>query len=105
MIRRLLTDSNFNVVLTNLKLAATISKGLRKQFTHSAKSLFPLILSKMKEKKNQMIEETFHTLNDFYYSISIEDVSEDIKQGLKDKAPNMRSNIISWLGKFIERKF
>ena len=105
MIRRLLTDSNFNVVLTNLKLAATISKGLRKQFIHSAKSLFPLILSKMREKKDQMIEETFHTLNDFYYSISIEDVSEDIKQGLKDKAPNMRSNIISWLGKFIERKF
>lgn len=104
MIRRLLNDSNFNVVLTSLKLAGALSKGLRKNFFHSAKILFPLILGKMKEKKTQMIEEIFHTLNDFYFSLSIEDVSEDVKNGLKDKAPNMRSNIIVWIGKSIERK-
>ena len=74
MIRRLLNDSNFNVVLNSLKVAGCLSRGLRKHFSHSAKILFPQILAKMKEKKSQMIEETFQTLNDFYYSISIEDV-------------------------------
>ena len=48
MIRRLINDSNFNVVLTTLKVAATLSKGLRKNFSHSAKILFPFILAKMK---------------------------------------------------------
>ena len=104
MIRRLVNDSNFNVVLTVLKVAGVIAKGLRKSFANSAKILFPLVLNKMKDKKNQMIQETFHTLNDFYYSLSIEDVVEDIKHGLKDKAPNMRLNIINWVGKFIEKK-
>ena len=55
MIRRLVNDSNFNVVLTVLKVAGVISKGLRKNFINSAKILFPLILTKMKDKKTQMI--------------------------------------------------
>jgi cytoskeleton-associated protein 5 len=55
MIKRLLNDNNFNVILTVLKLIATLAKGLQKNFNHSIKILFPLIINKLKEKKNQMI--------------------------------------------------
>lgn len=48
-----------------------------------------------------MIDETFHTLNDFSYCISIEDVLEDVKEGLNDKVPNMKVNLINWIGKFV----
>ena len=51
-----------------------------------------------------MIDETFNTLNDFSYCISIEDVVEDVKEGLGDKAPNMKVNLINWIGKFVEKK-
>ena len=51
-----------------------------------------------------MIDETFNTLNDFSYCISIEDVVEDVKEGLGDKAPNMKVNLINWIGKYVEKK-
>lgn len=71
MIRRLLTDSNFNVVLNTLKLAGLMAKSLRKFLTHSVKILFPLVLPKFRDKKTQMIEETFSTLHNFAYAVSI----------------------------------
>lgn len=56
MIRRLLNDSNFNVVLSALKLIGVLAKGLRKNFNHSAKILFPYITPKFRDKKTQMID-------------------------------------------------
>jgi hypothetical protein len=35
------------------------------------------------------------------YSISIDDVLEDIKEGLNDKCPNMRVNLLNWIGKCV----
>ena len=64
----------------------------------------PNFLSKFRDKKTQMIDETFNTLNEFNYCISIEDVLDDVKEGLGDKAPNMKVNIINWIGKFVEKK-
>lgn len=55
MIRRLTNDSNFNVVLCSLKLAGILAKGLRKNYTQSAKLLFPYITIKLRDKKTQMI--------------------------------------------------
>jgi hypothetical protein len=34
----------------------------------------------------------------------IEDVLEDVKEGLADKAPTMRINILIWIGKYVEQK-
>jgi cytoskeleton-associated protein 5 len=56
MVKRLLGDSNFNVILTVLKLTGLLAKGLRRNFNHSAKLLFPHIIPKLRDKKNQMVE-------------------------------------------------
>lgn len=56
MIRRLLSDSNFNVVLWVLRLAGFLAKGLRRSFSHQVKILLPLIITKLRDKKTQMIE-------------------------------------------------
>ena len=101
LIKRLINDSNFNVVLMNLKMLAILSKGIRRPFAPTVKSLFSNVLSKFRDKKTQMVDETFHTLGDFMYCISIEDVLEDVKDGLADKAPNMKVNLINWIGKFV----
>lgn len=63
MIRRLLSDSNFNVVLSVIKLAGILARGLRKSFSHQVKILLPMIIPKLRDKKTQMIEETMNTLN------------------------------------------
>jgi len=55
VIRRLINDSNFNVVLGVLKMIAVVAKGLRKPFSAVIKSNFSNIIAKFKDKKTQMI--------------------------------------------------
>ena len=61
LIRRLINDSNFNVVIWTLKIAGSLAKGLRKFFF--ARTHFLNIISKFREKRTQMVDETFNTLN------------------------------------------
>ena len=51
-----------------------------------------------------MVEETFNTLGDFGHSLGMEDVLEDIKEALGDKAPNMRVNVLNWISKHVDQK-
>lgn len=74
LIKRLLGDSNMNVVLTTLKIASVMAQGLRKHFSPYAKMFFGSIIEKFKDKKTQMIDETNKCLNDFSYCLSLEDV-------------------------------
>lgn len=71
MIRRLINHSNFNVVIWDLKILGILAKGLRRPFAPVVRSLFMNVLSKFKDKKTLMVEETFNTLNMFTYCISI----------------------------------
>ena len=104
LIRRLINDSNFNVVIWTLKIAAVMAKGLRKYFYSAAKAQFFNIIGKFREKRTQMVDETNNTLNEFSHCIGIEDVLEDVKEGLADKAPNMRVNLLNWISKHIDQK-
>lgn len=72
VIRRLINDSNFNVVLWVLKMIGVLSKGLRRPFGPFAKSNFSNILAKFRDKKTQMIDETFKCLADLNYCLSLE---------------------------------
>ena len=72
VIRRLINDSNFNVVLWVLKMIGVLSKGLRRPFGPFAKGNFSNILAKFRDKKTQMIDETFKCLADLNYCLSLE---------------------------------
>ncbi len=50
MLRRLLSDSNVNVMMSAIKIAGVLACGLRKNFNSSAKNLFEPIISKLKDK-------------------------------------------------------
>ena len=63
MIRRLINHSNFNVVLWDLKIMAVLAKGLRRPFAPVVRSMFSNVIGKFRDKKTQMIDETFNTLN------------------------------------------
>jgi len=79
MLKRLIKDSNFNVVLWSLKILGALARGMRRPFAIFIKSIFPDIVTKFRDKKTLMIEETFNTLNSFIYCISLEDVVDSVK--------------------------
>jgi hypothetical protein len=55
MIKRLINDSNFNVVIWDLKVLGCLSRGLRRHFYHVVKNNFSQVLGKFRDKKTQMI--------------------------------------------------
>lgn len=67
MIKRLLNDNNFNVVVAATKIVGLLAKGLRKNFTGAAKNLVPMILSKFKDKKTILLDETHCCMESFFY--------------------------------------
>lgn len=56
MIKRLINDSNFNVVIWDLKVLAVMARGLRRNFQYVVKNVFANVLGKFRDKKTQMIE-------------------------------------------------
>jgi DNA-binding transcriptional regulator GbsR (MarR family) len=104
LIKRLINDSNMNVVMMDLKIIGALAKGLRKHFYPYAKMFFGNIITKFKDKKTLMIEETNNCLNDFNYCLAIEDVIEDIKEGLADKNPNEKVHLMNWIDRVVEKR-
>ena len=55
-LRRILTDTNVNVMLCGIKLIGLLANGLRKNFNHYSKIFAPLLLIKLKDKKNNIVD-------------------------------------------------
>ena len=87
MIKKLLQEQNANVNMSAIKVCGLFCKGLRKNFTQTARVLFPLLVPKLRDKKTLMIDETKQALELFHYSINVEEVVEDFKEALVDKNP------------------
>jgi len=85
MIRRLMNDSNYNVVLLTIKLCRYLAQGLRKQFAKDAKQIFMLVIHKLKDKKTTVVEESQKALESFFLCIQLEDVEDKVKECLLEK--------------------
>ena len=71
LIRRLINDSNMNVVLWVLRIIAAMAKGLRRPFYTTAKNNFSNIIGKFRDKKTLMVDETLKTLSDVRHCLNI----------------------------------
>ena len=103
MLKRLLNDNNVNVMLTAIRIYGLLAKGLRKHFAPTAKSIAPFILQKFREKKTQVVEETYKTFDMLFYSISLDDIVDDLKEALTDKNAFAKVNILGLIDKYLER--
>lgn len=100
--KRLLNDSNLQVMLQSLKLVGLLAKGQRKFFESYARQFLPLILQKFKDKKTQVLQETHSTLDNLMYSLTFENVFEDVKDALEDSNPTVKTNTCAWLERVFE---
>lgn len=55
-LKRLLADSNIAIQICGIKMCRALASGLRKAFSHGAKVLAPLLISKLRDKKNQITD-------------------------------------------------
>ncbi|EAR97553.2 hypothetical protein TTHERM_00439010 (macronuclear) [Tetrahymena thermophila SB210] len=104
MIKRLLNDNNSNVQLNSIKLTGCLCKSIRKGFNMGAKQLFDQIIIKFRDKKTLIIEETKIAIDNFWYSVSLEEVMEEIKEALQDKAPPMKMQVMQAIERYFDTR-
>ena len=93
----IINDANVNVVQQAIKLIGLLAKGQKKYFELYAKQCFPICLSKLKDKKKQIIQEVYSTLEYLLNSVTLEQANDDIKESMEDKTPLVKINITTWL--------
>jgi hypothetical protein len=104
LIKRLLSDNNINLLLCGFSIAQNLSKGLKRHFYIVAKNISTYIFMKLKDAKPAIVEAAQETLKSLLYSVTLEDLIEEIKISLDDKAPMMRFQVLKFLGNFTNKR-
>jgi len=99
VLKRILKDSNVVVVNMAIKIIGQLSKTLRTHFSAYARQIFGTILQKCKDKKT--VVEAQKCLEDLKFSLKLHDMLEELKEGLNDKSPQVKSNLCNWLENII----
>jgi cytoskeleton-associated protein 5 len=103
-LKKLVTDVNIAVAVEAVQAIGNLASGLRKDFTSGSKLLLPVLLDKLKEKKQVMVDALTTTLNSIHKGgcIQLLDVIEDVKLAAKNKVPLVRSSCLTWVATCIE---
>jgi cytoskeleton-associated protein 5 len=65
-LKKLVGDVNLAVAVEAVQAIGNLASGLRKDFTAGARLLLPVLLDKLKEKKQVMVEALTLTLNELH---------------------------------------
>ncbi|KAF8033051.1 hypothetical protein BT93_D1823 [Corymbia citriodora subsp. variegata] len=103
-LKKLITDVNMAVAVEAIQAIGNLARGLRSHFSGSSRSLLPVLLEKLKEKKPTMTEALTQTLQAVHKAgcLNLVDVVEDVKAAVKNKVPLVRSLTLSWVTYCIE---
>lgn len=99
MAKKLMNDSNINVVVQAIRLVGYLAKGQKKYFEGWGKLIAPVLFAKFKDKKPQIVQEVDVALGNLMFSVNIETVFNCIEAALNDKAIGMKVNTLAWIEK------
>ncbi|CAM6047665.1 unnamed protein product [Sphagnum compactum] len=103
-LKKLVGDVNLAVAVEAVQAIGNLASGLRKDFTAGARLLLPVLLDKLKEKKQVMVEALTLTLNELHKNgcILLTEVVEEVKVATKNKVPLVRASCLTWVANSIE---
>lgn len=104
LLKRLFQDNNINLLLCGFKIVKNLSRGLKKAFSITCKSILPYIYLRLKDNKVLIVDETLATLKAMTASITIEDLEKEIVEAFRDKSPQMRLNTLKLLKEVSSKK-
>lgn len=92
------------VNIVTLKLLGLLAKNLRKHFKDEAKVWAKIVIDKFKEK-SVVITQCHLTLKDFEYSITPDDIMDDLKEiaDPKNKKITVVTNTFTWLMDYLKK--
>lgn len=104
-LKRLLGDANVFVVEESVKCLGFLAKGLRNEFTSTAKSTMNPLLDKLKEKKDKVITALQDTFDAYHpHCFALADVTEDILTASKHKVSAVKKELLNWIKRALPKE-
>ncbi|EOA29247.1 hypothetical protein CARUB_v10025521mg [Capsella rubella] len=104
ILKKLITDVNLAVAVEAIQAIGNLARGLRTHFSASSRFMLPVLLEKLKEKKQSVSDPLIQTLQTMYKAgcLNLVDIIEDVKTAVKNKVPLVRSATLKWLTSCLE---
>eukprot|EP01022_Parablepharisma_sp_SALTPOND_P013285 TRINITY_DN1767_c0_g1_i1.p1 TRINITY_DN1767_c0_g1~~TRINITY_DN1767_c0_g1_i1.p1 ORF type:complete len:1819 (+),score=240.94 TRINITY_DN1767_c0_g1_i1:2754-8210(+) len=96
-LRKLINDNNIVVAQYALKVVNSLAAQLKADFVTYQKMVMKPIIFRLKDKK--VVNETQKCLETMAPYVRLEEVLDDVKDGLNDKSPAIRTHLCQWLEK------
>ena len=104
LLRELLLDPQFPLVLIGIKCVQDLAKSLRAPLVQYVRHLIPALFDKFKDKKASLLDAIHITVDGLlaYRCVSLEMLQDEIELGATSKIPNQRHAIVLWLQHVLE---
>ncbi|CAD8048541.1 unnamed protein product [Paramecium sonneborni] len=93
LLKKLINEQNITICTMSIKIAGLLANGLRKNFLQYVKILIQPLFARLKDKKQNIIDDTITTLKKFIYCCTLDDLFEEVKTLLDDKASSPKINV------------
>ncbi|CAD8141973.1 unnamed protein product [Paramecium octaurelia] len=92
LLKKLINEQNIAICLMSIKIAGLLANGLRKNFGQYVKILIQPLFARLKDKKQSIVDDTITSLKKFFYCCTLDDLFEEIKALIEDKASSPKLN-------------
>jgi hypothetical protein len=102
MLRRLLNDSNVNILIQSMRVLGNLAKGQKRYFRDHARQFIGTILSKFVDKKTLVLNEVHSTLDGFAFSLDLHEMADPLQEALGDKTPQVKQHTCNFIARVIK---
>uniref|UniRef100_T1HV74 TOG domain-containing protein n=1 Tax=Rhodnius prolixus TaxID=13249 RepID=T1HV74_RHOPR len=92
-------DANIVVIGVAIKCIAGLANGLKKNFNNYSSLIMPCLFERFKEKKPNIVTALRDAVDAVYLSTSLEQVLEDVISYLRNKNPNVKTEVAFFLAR------
>ncbi|CAD8051018.1 unnamed protein product [Paramecium sonneborni] len=102
LLKKLLNEQQMIISTQCIKIIGCMANGLRKNFNQYAKIIIFPVLTKLKDKKQNIVDETINAIKKLFYSCNLDEIFEELKALLDDKAPGSKVNVFNIIEYYID---
>ncbi|CAD8148761.1 unnamed protein product [Paramecium pentaurelia] len=92
LLKKLINEQNIAICTMSIKIAGLLANGLRKNFGQYVKILIQPLFARLKDKKQCIVDDTIQSLKKFFYCCTLDELFEEVKTLLDDKASSPKIN-------------
>lgn len=94
---RIKKDATVHVWLSSCQCLEAAANGMREGFAKYKERILPLLLEKLKEKKQSTVEVVASTLDAIFQTVTFGEILEEVLTAIKHKNPNVKTESIRFL--------